>query len=219
MKRAFPFVVMAAMLAAAGCATRVAYLPVEGDSAVGHAWQSGAPAGGVLWGAGGGGTEFGVMAGVLWNDGEPNVEDTGLEASIYVERRVLPILAVQFRTMYTEQDLENPVAGGAESLEGVTVSLIAKAVLPVQNFEFYGGAGVGYRFDVSDAINTTNGDIDGTEVYMILAGAKYILGDNFVVILEGGYEIAEPSVEVATAALSNFDLNTLFVRVGGGVRF
>ena len=201
-----------AVLLAAGCRPAdVAAFRSEPRQGVAASWTEAEVGPAVVeWGGAGGGGELGVMAGVLFNDGDPSIKDTGLEASIYYERPILPILAIQIRAIYTAQDVENPLPGGWDTITGVTAAAIAKGVLSLGALEVNGGGGIGYRFDMTDE----GPDIDDEPVYLIMAGAKYHPNDNIAIGLEGGYELTEPKVPAG-----DLDLNTLVVRASIGLKF
>lgn len=166
----------------------------------------------VLWGAAGGsGMEVGVSAGALYNDGDPDIKDMGLEVSLYAEKRVLGLLGLQLRGFYTIQDVDNPTAGIGE-ITGWTIAGFAKVVLnvPDTGIEVYGGAGIGYRIDDSD-LNLVLQDIDDSEVYLLAAGATYKLGDQFRVGVEAGYQLAEPDVNLVLGG-TDIDLDAVTVR-------
>ena len=171
-----------------------------------------------MWGGAGGGYEIGIMAGTVYNDGDPNLEDFGLEATVYVEKEIVPMLKAQIRGSYTIQDVKNPAAG-VDSVVGGTVAAVIKVVVPVPGtgFEVYGGGGVGYRFDTSD-FGSIVADIDDDLLYLFLAGAKYELSERFNVGLEAGYQIVKPDLTIL-AVPSELDLKNLYIRVSAGLSF
>ena len=173
----------------------------------------------MLWGAAGGsGMEVGVSAGALYNDGDPDIKDMGLEVSLYAEKRVLGLLGLQLRGFYTIQDVDNPTAGIGE-ITGWTIAGFAKVVLnvPDTGFDVYGGAGVGYRIDDSDLALAIQ-DIDDSEVYLLAAGVRYNLGDQFAAGVEAGYQLAEPDVNLVLGG-TDLDLNAVTVRGTFSIRF